>query len=64
MEETIHPLIAIPVLFVGSTIMFWLALAVYGLIRKDKKSDSRRSRVRLTEEGGGADGGGGDGGGH
>ena len=43
---------------------FWLALFLYGLVRKDKKSDRRRSRVGFTETGDSDGGGGGDGGGH
>ena len=56
-----HPALFILIAIAGGALAFWLVLLVYGLIRKNKTTDRRRSRVRLTEDGGGADGGGADG---
>jgi hypothetical protein len=58
-----HPIVAIIIMLVGGAGAFWLALVIYGMMRKDKKTDLRRSKVRLTETGD-SDAGGGDGGGH
>ena len=56
-----NPLLYFSLIIVCGFGVFWFALFLYGLVRKDKKSDRKRSRVRFTETGDSDGGGGGDG---
>lgn len=45
----------------GGAAVFCITLWIYGMVRKDKPADVRPNKIRLTEDGGGADAGGVDG---
>jgi hypothetical protein len=53
-----HPLLTLLIAIAGAAAAFWIALLLYGLVRKDKKEDRRPGRRKILGLDSFADGGG------
>jgi hypothetical protein len=53
-----HPLLTILIALAGGGAVFWLALLLYGLVRKDRKEDKRPGRRKIPGLDSFGDGGG------